>query len=292
MRSSNPVLTRTDFGQSEQMHSGRPVGFTFDQPNGPGFGQQPSYGYTQPGYGSWQQAQQDWAASPTQPATGRMTIDSVVTKTTALLLVLVAAAAVVWLLLPVQLLFPVALLGSFVVFATVMVVSMRRRVPVGGVIFYAVAEGAVIGAWSSILNSIYPGIVMQAVLGTLLAAFATLGAYRFGNIRVRGRLAQVVVIGIFAYAMISLLNLVLAVFGSDFGWATFGPSAGILSWLSAGVGVFLAVASLLMDFDEIERGIRAGAPEQESWRGAFGLTVTLVWLYTLIVRILSFLRQN
>ena len=77
----------------------------------------------------------------------------------------------------------------------------------------------------------------------------------------------------------------------NLGWATVGPQAGPIAWLAAGLGVVLAAASLLMDFDAIEQGIRIGAPESESWRGAFGLTVTLIWLYTNILRILSFFRN-
>ena len=94
------------------------------------------------------------------------------------------------------------------------------------------------------------------------------------------------------YAVMALISFVLYFANVNIGWSTMGPGAGPLAWLSAGVGVVLATASLLMDFDSIEQGVRMGAPEQESWRGAFGLIVTLIWLYTLLLRILSFFRSE
>lgn len=266
MRSNNPVLSRPDAFTTY---------YNPNQQTGYGPGPQDAYGVPQ----------------PQQPTGGRMTIDDVITKTAILMLILVASAGVTWLLLPPALLFPVAIGGSLVAFVTVMIVAARRTVPVAGVFAYAVVEGLVIGAWSKVFEIMYPGIVLQAVLGTIVAAFVVLAAYQFLGARVRGRLAQIVVASIIAYAVMSLLNLVLILFGVNIGWATIGANAGILSWLSAGLGVVLASASLLMDFDAIEQGVRAGAPENESWRGAFGLIVTLVWLYTLLLRILSFFRN-
>jgi len=223
---------------------------------------------------------------------GRMSIEDVITKTAVLLLALVGAGGFTWFLMPRNLLLPVAAVGSLVAFFTVMVVSARRNVPVAGVIAYAVVEGVVIGGWSRLLEALYPGIVMQAVLGTIVAAAMVLAAYRFLGARVRGRLAQIVTLSIMGYAVMALISFVLYFANVNIGWSTMGPGAGPLAWLSAGVGVVLATASLLMDFDSIEQGVRMGAPEQESWRGAFGLIVTLIWLYTLLLRILSFFRSE
>ncbi len=288
MRTNNPVLSRPDAFTPAQSQ-GYPQGFQADAYYNP---QQantyPQSGYAPQGFG---QPQDAFGRPPQGPAAGRMTIDDVIAKTAMLTLILVAAAGVAWLLLPVELLFPVAIVGSIVAFVTVMIVAARRNVSVPAVVAYALVEGLVIGAWSKVFEFMYPGIVMQAVIGTIVATFVVLGAYKFLGVRVSGRLAKIVVASIIGYAVVSLLNLVLLLVGVNLGWAAIGASAGPISWLSAGLGVVLASASLLMDFEAIENGVRMGAPEQESWRGAFGLIVTLVWLYTLLLRILSFFRD-
>lgn len=281
MRTNNPVLSRPDaFTPANQQ--GYPQGFQANAYYNP---QQGGYAPGQP--------QDTFNRQPEAPvqAAGRMTIDDVIAKTAMLLLIVVAAAGVTMMLLPIQLLAPVAIVGSLVAVVTVWIVSARRTVSVPGIFAYAVIEGVVIGAFSKLFEFLYPGIVLQAVLGTIVAAFVVLGAYKYLGARVRGRLAQIVVVSMIAYLVVSLINLALLFFGVNLGWATIGPEAGPIAWLAAGLGVVLAAASLLMDFDAIEQGVRIGAPESESWRGAFGLTVTLIWLYTNILRILSFFRD-
>lgn len=220
-----------------------------------------------------------------------MTIDDVITKSALMLVGLVAAGAAAWLLLPVNLMYPIALGGSLVAAVTVFIVSMRQKVSPVAVGAYAVIEGLVIGSWSRILEYIYPGIVLQAVIGTIIAAFVVFAAYQFLGARVQGRLARVVVTATIAYGVFALLNLVLFFFGINLGAFAVGGGAGPIAWITAGLGVILACASLLMDFELIETGVRMGAPESESWRAAFGLMVTLIWLYTTILRILSYFRN-
>lgn len=279
MRTNNPVFSRPNaFAPGQQSQDGFRADYTWSPQRG---GQLPGQGGYPP-----------MAADRSVSLQGRMSIEDVITKTAVLLLALVGAGGFTWFLMPRNLLLPVAAVGSLVAFFTVMVVSARRNVPVAGVIAYAVVEGVVIGGWSRLLEVLYPGIVMQAVLGTIVAAAMVLAAYRFLGARVRGRLAQIVTLSIMGYAVMALISFVLYFANVNIGWSTMGPGAGPLAWLSAGVGVVLATASLLMDFDSIEQGVRMGAPEQESWRGAFGLIVTLIWLYTLLLRILSFFRSE
>ena len=285
MRSNNPVLSRPDaFTPANQSQQEFRADYTWNPQQSGGYGPQAP----QDAFNPYQGPQ---AAQP-QAQTGRMSIEDVITKTAMLLLVLVATAGATWFLLPIELIMPAAIVGSLIAFVTVMFVSMRRNLPVAGVFAYAAIEGVVIGGWSKLFEFMYPGIVMQAVIGTLVAAFVVLGAYQFLGVRVQGRLAKIVIVSIIAYAIISLVNLLLIFAGINIGWASIGASAGPLSWLSAGIGVVLAAASLLMDFESIENGVRMGAPEKESWRGAFGLIVTLIWLYTLLLRILSFFRND
>lgn len=269
MRSTNPVLT----GKNS---------FTYYNPN-QGSG---SYATAQPGY----QMPYGYAPEP-QSFEGRMTIEDVITKFAILLVTMVAAAGVSWVLLPASLLYPVAIVGSLVAFVTVWVVSMRRTVTALSACVYAIVEGLMLGAWSKIFEFLYPGIVLQAVIGTMVSAFVVLAGYRYLGVRVQGRVAKIVSVSVIAYAVMCLLNLVLTLAGVNLGWSSIGANAGIISWLAAALGVVLAAACLLMDFEAVEQGIRNGAPEQETWRGVFGLLVTMVWLYTLLLRILSFFRD-
>lgn len=293
MRTTNPILSRADAftpgypGATyapNQGYAQAPYGPQTPYAGQPPYGAQAPYG-GQPPYGM-----PGAAYAPQQPA-GRMTIDDVITKTATLMLVLVAAAGLTWLLLPLQLMLPVVIIGSLVTVVTVWMVALRRELPVAGVFVYAAVEGVVLGAFSKLFEYLYPGIVLQAVVGTVISAFVVLGAYRYLNVRVRGRFAQIVTVSIIAYAVFALLSLVLSMFGVSTGAFAIGGSAGPLAWLMAGIGVVLSAASLLMDFDAIENGVRIGAPEKESWRGAFGLITSLVWMYTELLRILSFFRN-
>jgi uncharacterized YccA/Bax inhibitor family protein len=92
----------------------------------------------------------------------------------------------------------------------------------------------------------------------------------------------------FGFVAISLLDFVLSLFNSSFGFNGFGPMGFVSSLIGLGLGVLM----LILDFDFVERGIAAGLPERESWRAAFGLTVTIIWIYIELLRILAILRGN
>jgi len=225
-----------------------------------------------------------------QTPVGRMTIEDVISKTAVTMLVLVAAAAATFTVVnPFDTSARTALIGSSIVgFITVLLVSMRRVVNPAAVLFYAVVEGVFIGAFSKMFEVQFEGIVQQAVLGTFAAAGATLAAYRYFNIRVTPKFRRMVFIGTAAFAGVMLVNFVLALMGIDTGLRGMGG----LGLVAALLGVGLGVSNLVVDFDSIERGIAGGAPASESWRAAFGITVTMVWLYTEILRLLSFFRRD
>ena len=269
LRSSNPVLSRQD-------------AFT---PAAPQYGQsqyqQSPYGYPQyPGQ------------APVQAPEGRMTFDDVVTKTAITMAVLILSAAVAWFAMPPQFTIPALILSGLVGFVVVLIVSFRRVVNPTLVLVYAAIEGIFIGLISKFFEYLYSGIVAQAVLGTFAAAGVTLAAYKFFNIRVTPKFTKIVVISTIAFAVAMLLNFGLSLFGINLGLRDAGT--GPVSLLAVGVallGAVLAVLNLVLDFDYIEKGIALGAPARESWRGAFGLTVTMVWLYIEILRLLSYLRR-
>jgi uncharacterized YccA/Bax inhibitor family protein len=150
-----------------------------------------------------------------------------------------------------------------------------------------VLEGVFIGAVSLYFNTVFgDAIVMNAVIGTFVAFAGTLAAYKFFNISVTPKFRKVVTIAMFSFVGLVLLDFLLSFAGLSFGFNGFG----LMGLIATVVGLVLGVLMLVLDFDFVERGVAAGLPEQESWRAAFGLTVTLVWLYIEMLRLLAILR--
>lgn len=282
LRSSNPILSKKDaftpaapsYGQGYAGYSASPQGYP-----------QTGAGWGGSGYGSY-------TSVPPAVPEARMTFDDVITKTAVVMAVLIAAAAAAWWLVPTTLYLPVLILSALVGFGTVLLVSFRRVVSPPLVFVYAAVEGVFIGMISKLFNAAYNGIVTQAVLGTFVAAGLTLAAYKLFNIRVTARFTKVLFIATAAFAVTMLINFVFALLGINLGFRAglYGPVQPLAILFSA-IGVVLAVLNLVLDFDYIERGVAMGAPANESWRGAFGLTVTMVWLYVEILRILSYIRR-
>jgi len=233
--------------------------------------------------------QPGWQAAP---VTERMTFEDVINKTAISLTFLVLVAAAAYVMLPDSLLYPVGLVGGLAAFIAPLVVARSRSASPAGNIVYAIAEGLMLAAFSKIFEMYYPGIIVQGVVGTLMAAGVTLVAYRFGGFRLTSKMQKMVRIGLFAFVGVALLNLVLFFFGVDTGMFP-GPTGPVsmLAWIVALVGVGLAVFSLVGDFQYIEAGVAAGAPRSQGWVAAFGLSVTMIWLYVNIIRILSYIRR-
>ncbi len=279
MQSSNPVFARSE-------------GF-----NGRGT----TSGVTYPAYSepsTWDSGAQQ---APPYVEQGRMTIDSVVQKTGITLGLVVLTAAITWLLTgtPVDStgqvdeavvgnLLMLWMGGAFAGLGLALVLSFKRSISPGLVLAYAVVEGVFIGAMSKWFETLYPGIVMGAVVGTIAAVAGTLAAYKFFNIQVSDKFRKWVVAAMFGFVAVTLLDFVLSLFGSSIGFNGFGTLGLIMSVVGLGIGVLM----LILDFDFVERGIAAGLPEVESWRAAFGLTVTIIWIYIEILRILAILRGN
>jgi uncharacterized YccA/Bax inhibitor family protein len=281
LRSSNPILSRQD-------------AFT---PAAPQYNQNPynQNPYNQNPYGQSPAGYPQYPGSPQAPAEqleGRMTFDDVVTKTAVTMGVLIIAAALAWMFVPAALYFPLLIGSGLIGFAVVMIVAFRRKVSPGLVLLYAGIEGVFIGMISKVFESMYDGIVVQAVIGTFAAAAVTLAAYKFFNIRVTPKFRKVVFIATIAFALAILINFLLALAGVNLGLRDSGTGAiSLLAVAFSLLGAVLAVLNLVLDFDYIEQGVAMGAPASESWRGAFGLTVTMVWLYIEILRLLSYLRR-
>jgi len=126
------------------------------------------------------------------------------------------------------------------------------------------------------------------VAGTFAAVAGTLAAYKFFDIKVGQRFRTWVIGAMFGFVAVALLDVVLGFFGKSFGFNGFGTMGLVSSLIGLGLGVLM----LILDFDFVERGIEAGLPERESWRAAFGLTVTIIWIYVELLRILAILRGD
>ncbi len=153
---------------------------------------------------------------------------------------------------------------------------------------YAVIEGVVIGGISAIAEAQFQGIVFQAASLTFGTLLALLVAYRTGVIKVTERFRLGVVAATGGIFVVYLISIVLGFFGINVPFIHSGGTIGILFSLFV---VVIAALNLVLDFDFIERGSAEGAPKYMEWYGAFGLIVTLIWLYIEFLRLLTKLRQ-
>lgn len=285
---------------------------------GPGFAQggYQQGGYQQGGYGGYNantfsqagMAQQgmmggygQYAGFQAQAAGGErpMTIDDVVTKAAITLGAIVVVAALSFFAAvnggP-GVAGALALVGGLGGFATVLVATLGRKMGSAAVtLIYALFEGLFVGAVSLIIPSAYQvqgasimGLIGQAVLATLAVFFGMLVVYKTGAIRVTPRFTRFLATAIIGVLVLMLANFVGAVFFDFNPLRDGGPIAIIFSLVCIGLAAF----SFLVDFDNADRLVRAGAPAKMAWGVALGLAVTLVWLYTEFLRLLSILNNR
>ena len=242
----------------------------------------------------------DWATGSysvpagTAPAgVARVAIADVIVKTAAMFAVLLVFATAAWLIpLPVG----VYLVAMFAALGVGIWASVRREVSPGLYLLYAALEGIVVGAISKIYNDwaisngAQQGIVAWAVLGTLVTFGVMLALYRTRIIKANAKFVRMMMVALISYAILSGLSFISAIFGVGNGMGFYGLGAiGVICCL---VGVGLAAFTLVLDFAAVDQLISMGAPERESWRAAFGLTVTLVWLYLELLRLLAILNSR
>jgi uncharacterized YccA/Bax inhibitor family protein len=279
MQSSNPVLNRSSAfspGHGQAYPGAAPYG----QP-GP---------YVQPGQHGGYPGQPQYQETR---AGGRpMTLDDVIVKTSLTLGVVVLFAALAWWRIPDTVAGPSFLAGALVALVLGLVLSFKQRISPVLVMLYAAAEGVFLGIGSEFISNWVgeSNVVTQAVLATMVTAGLTLASYKFFNIKVTARFTRMVVIATLGFAGVVVINFILSLFGvlESGGIAGMTP----LGLLFSAIGAGLAVFNLILDFDLVERGVAAGAPQNEAWRAAFALTVTLVWLYWNLLRILAILRGS
>jgi uncharacterized YccA/Bax inhibitor family protein len=227
------------------------------------------------------------AAQPSIIDTGdRMTMSSVLRQTGFLFVLLLAAAVFGW--ANAEAIGPILLVSLLGVVGLLIVTMIKPQwVRVTGPL-YAVAEGVLVGAISKIYSDLYDGIVLQAVMATLAVFVAMLFLYANRIIKVTARLRSTVILATAGVFLFYLVSIVLSLFGVGIPYVwDGGPFSIFLSVLIVGIAAF----NLLLDFDLIERGVRERAPGWMSWFAAFGLMVTIVWLYLEILRLISLSRD-
>ena len=299
----NPIFNGKNFRGATQAP---PVPQAYGQNQ---YGQNPygqgGYGQTPvmdaPGWAAQQNMTQDQlqqmynrpAAGPAE--TGRMTYDDVIVRTAACLGAVMAGAAVtLFVSMPLaSMLMIVGALGGFVL---ALVNTFKKQPSPALILAYAGLEGLFLGGLTRILDGMFPGVGLQAVIGTLSVFAVTLVLFKSGKVRATPKAMRFFMIAIIGYAVFALVNMVMMWTGavdSPFGLRTEIEILGIPLGVFIGLlAIGLAAFSLIMDFTSIEAGVRSGAPQRFSWTAAFGLTVTLVWLYVEIIRLLAILRGD
>lgn len=265
----------------------------------PGPGQQAGYGMPSP---QAMNHQFDLpAATPDQM--DRMSYGDVIAKTAGLFGMLVVAAAVTWALtwfVNPALGLGLAVLGSFGALG-IGIAMMFFKTPRPALTWaFAVCEGLLVGGYSAYLELIFPGIVVQAMLATFAVVATVLVLFRFGKVRTSPRLTKIVMVAMIGYAVFSLFNLGYMLLGPMLG----APSAGMFGLRSQEVfgiplgliigvlAVLMGAYMLVMDFELIENGVKAGAPRSFGWIAAYSLVSTVVFIYIEILRLIAILRGN
>lgn len=226
-------------------------------------------------------------------AANRMTLNGTVNKTALLLMLGVATAAWTWHLFleshDIAEIAPLMIGGMIGGFICAMVTVFKKEWSPVLAPAYALLEGLVLGGLSALLDLRYPGIGIQAVCLTFGTLFVMLLLYRTGVIQVTQKFRMGIIAATGGICVFYLVQMLLGFFGIRFVSINGGGTIGIVFSLFV---VAIAALNLVLDFDFIERGVQFGAPKYMEWYGAFGIMVTLVWLYLEILRLLSKMRSR
>ena len=296
---SNPVLNR----MQDQWNASTPAGYPtmpgYEVGRGtqtiPGGAHAPSYqqtGYSPADIAAMEQAYA--GASADAVDRGQMTYDDVIVKTGIALAAVILGAVVGWGLFAINPLYgmgamAIGFLGGFIL---AMVNIFSRTIRPALVLAYSLVEGVALGALSAIMELSYPGIVIQALLATAAVFTVTLVLFTSGKVRNSPKLARFLLIALVGLIVYRLLNMVLVWTGVLSTSIDNMRIMGIPLGLAVGIfAVILGAISLIGDFDQIQQGVRVGAPAKFAWACAFGLMVTIIWMYTEMLRLLSLLRD-
>ncbi|MFD3550158.1 Bax inhibitor-1/YccA family protein [Streptomyces sp. NPDC058655] len=283
MRSSNPVFSRRGFSRDTGGYAG------FDA-------QHQQAGTATNPYATNPYATDPATGMPQAPArTNVMTIDDVVSRTAITLGTVILTATLAWVLLPVDpanlgTSYGIAIGAALVAFVLAMVQSFKQKASPAVIVAYAAFEGVFLGVISAAVSTyLGAGVVIQAVMGTMCVFAAVLLAYKMGWIRVNRRFTGFVMAAAMGFVLLMVANSLFAIFGGGDG---LGFRSGGLGILFGVIGVILGACFLALDFKQVEDGVAYGAPREEAWLAAFGLTMTLVWIYLEMLRLFSILSGD
>jgi uncharacterized YccA/Bax inhibitor family protein len=244
-------------------------------------------GYANFNYGQGQTTAPFGQAAPPQTARP-MTIDDVVTKTAITLGLAVITGTLTYLVGPpaVALALPAALIGLVIS----LVIVFKKKVSPALVIAYSAVEGVFLGGISYVFGALFdPGIIIQAIAGTIGVFAAMLVVYKTGAIRVTPKLTKWIIGAVAGVVVLMLVNLIAGFFvPGGLGLRDGGALAIGFSLLCIGIAAF----SFLLDFDAADKAIKGGVDAKFAWYIAFGLMTTLVWLYLEILRLLSYFQSS
>jgi uncharacterized YccA/Bax inhibitor family protein len=231
-----------------------------------------------------------------QPSAGpvqmrRVTLDDVVLKTLGLFSIVVLVAAASWITVAdnTTLSMPLMLAGMFGGLAVGLLIAFQKTIRVPLIVLYAVLEGVLVGTISMVFEQRWPGVVTTAVIATMCTFAGMLLGYKSGLIKVTDKSRRIFGMAVMGYLLFALVNVFAAFMGVGQGWG-FGGT-GFMGIAISVLGVGLASYSLAIDFDSVDRAVKAQLPEKYSWLLAHGFIVTLVWLYLEMLRLLARMRQ-
>ena len=227
-----------------------------------------------------------------------MTVQGSINKTALLLALVVAGAAFTWSKVMTSIESGVEvgingwmIAGSVAGFIIALIISFRQNLAPFLSPVYAICEGLFIGAMSAYFEVMFPGLVLRAVLLTFSVMFALLFLYKMRIVRATERFRTILITATAGIAIAYLITFIISLFGVNMSFMYGGGSLGLIVSI---VVVAIAALNLVLDFDFIENGAESNLPAYFEWYGAFGLMVTLVWLYIEILRLLAIIagRRN
>ncbi|MDQ2838979.1 MAG: Bax inhibitor-1/YccA family protein [Actinomycetota bacterium] len=241
--------------------------------------------YTQPSFGQ----------PPAPAAPSRyLTLDDVITRSVLLIGTMIVAAGVAWFAVPDSAIGAVVAIGIIGALGLGLYMGFSGKANAATTVSYAVLEGLALGGISELFNRQWPGIVVQAITGTMMVAGGVLVVYKTGAVRVTPKFTKIVfaaTLGVFGLMLVNVIASIFTPGGLGLRDANTNPVIAIGFSLLC---IVIAASNLILDFDMIEQSVRRGVDEKYGWYLSWGLLVTLVWLYLEILRLLSYLtgRNN
>jgi uncharacterized YccA/Bax inhibitor family protein len=269
-RSGRPGLASQQNGSNGPVPTAGQLNQWYAQPSAPGSG------YPQTGFGK----------PPVAPSR-YLTLDDVVTRCIVLIGTLMVSAGVAWFILPNSAAGALALLGVLGALGLGLYMGFSGKANAVTTVAYSVLEGLALGAISELFNRQWPGIVIQAITGTIMVAGAVLVVYKTGAVRVTPRFMKIVFAATLGAVGLMLVNVIASIFTPG-GLGLRDASSPVIAVGFSLLCIVIAAANLIVDFDMIEQSVRRGVDERVGWYLSWGVLVTLVWLYLEILRLLSY----